>query len=101
MSEVCNFLIAEYDYDTDVAVQRDEAYRVGVEEGIEIGMEKGRVEGIQKGRMEGRVEGMQKGRMEGIQKGKIETAKNLIELGLSIEKIAKATGLTEEEIERL
>ena len=39
--------------------------------------------------------------MEGIQKGKIETAKNLIELGLSIEKIAKATGLTEEEIERL
>ena len=105
MSEVCNFLIAEYDYDTDVAVQRDEAYKVGVEAGIEIGMEKGRVEGIQKGRMEGRVEGMQKGRMEGrmegIQKGKIETAKNLIELGLSIEKIAKATGLTEEEIATL
>lgn len=36
-SEVINMLIAEYDYDLDIEVQREEAYTEGVEKGIELG----------------------------------------------------------------
>ena len=85
MSEVCNFLLAEYDYDTDIAVQRDEAYKVGVETGIEKGIEMGRVEG----------------REEGIEMRNIMLARSFRDMGVSIDKIAKATGLTEEEIKTL
>jgi predicted transposase/invertase (TIGR01784 family) len=38
---------------------------------------------------------------EGIKQGKIETAKELLKMGIEIEKIAKATGLKKEEIEKL
>jgi predicted transposase/invertase (TIGR01784 family) len=58
-------LLTEYDYDTDIAVQRQEAYE------------------------------------DGSQQAKIETAKNLLTMSLSIENIAKATGLTIEEIKAL
>ncbi|MBR6061260.1 MAG: hypothetical protein IKP67_04230, partial [Spirochaetales bacterium] len=33
VSEVYNFLLSEYDYDTDIAVQREEAYDEGVSYG--------------------------------------------------------------------
>ena len=36
-SEVVNMLTAEYDYDTDIEVQREEAFAEGLEEGIEKG----------------------------------------------------------------
>ena len=49
--------------------------------------------GHEKGRAEGRIEG----RIE----GKVETARNLIELGLEVEVISKATGLSVEEIQKL
>ena len=62
-------LIAEYDYDVDIAVQREEEREIALKEGS-------------------------------YQKA-LETAKNLLELGLSIENIARATGLTEAEIEQL
>ena len=39
--------------------------------------------------------------IEGEKKGKIDVAKNLISLGISIDNISKATGLTEEEINKL
>ena len=35
-------LIAEYDYDLDIEVQREEAYESGLEDGKEIGEVKGR-----------------------------------------------------------
>ncbi len=41
-SEVVNMLIAEYDYDLDIEVQREEAYESGLEDGKEIGEVKGR-----------------------------------------------------------
>ena len=66
-----NMLIAEYDYDVDIAVQREEEREIALQEGIS----------------------------EGSYQAKLETAKNLLELGLSIENIARATGLTEAEIE--
>ncbi len=46
-------------------------------------------------------EGKKEGIMEGKQQGKIEIAKNLIALGLSVQDISKATGLTDEEINTL
>ncbi|MCO1602822.1 hypothetical protein M8E35_15965 [Desulfosporosinus nitroreducens] len=38
---------------------------------------------------------------EAIQKGKVEVAKNLLDLGMEISKIAKATGMTENEVKVL
>ena len=65
----------------------------------------GRLEGIQEGRLEGRhegkLEGRQEGRLEGFADGVMQTAKNLLDMGLSVENISKATGLSCEEIEKL
>ena len=57
--------------------------------------------GRQKGREEGRKEGIQEGIAQGFTDGIMQTAKKLLEIGLSIENIAKATGLSREEIEKL
>ena len=70
-------LVAEYDYDTDIAVQREESLRIGIQQGI------------------------QQGFSDGAYQKAIETARNLFRLGLSIENIAEATGLTKEEIESI
>ena len=53
------------------------------------------------GREEGIQQGIQQGMIQGEAKGKRETAKNLLSMGLSIENIVKATGLTVQEVERL
>ena len=52
-------------------------------------------------RNKGEQIGIRKGRKEGEQRKAIETAKNLKELGIDIDKIAKATGLSIEEIKAL
>ena len=70
-------LIAEYDYDVDIAVQREEALQ------------------------EGEAKGFSEGISEGSYQKALETAKNLLDLGLSVANIAKATGLTEAEVEAL
>ncbi len=44
------------------------------------------------------AEAEKRGRNEGIEQGKLETAKALLAMGLDIESIVKATGLTEEMI---
>ena len=72
-TEVQNMLLAEYDYDTDIAVQRREAR----EEGISIGLS------------------------QGEHKKAVETAKNLLSIGLSQDQIASVTGLSIDEIEKL
>ena len=74
-------LIAEYDYDVDIAVQREEEREIVLREGI--------------------AQGEVKGFSEGSYQKAIETAKNLLAIGLSIESIAQATGLTEAEVEQL
>ena len=72
-----NMLIAEYDYDTDIAVQREESLRIGIQQGI------------------------QQGFSDGAHQNALQNAGNLKRLGVSIEIIAKATGLTKEEVERV
>ncbi len=74
---------------------QDERGRIeyALEEGIKIGEEKGKKEGIKLGE----EKGIKKGKIE----GKKETAKELLNMGIEIEKIARATGLKKEEIEKL
>ena len=50
---------------------------------------------------EGREQGLAEGRAEGRAEGKLEVAKNMISLGIDIETISKATGLSVEEIGNL
>ena len=59
-------LLTEYDYDTDIAVQRQEAYENGMEQGIQ----------------------------QGSQQKAIETAKNLFLKNIPMDIIAECTGLS-------
>ncbi len=70
--EVENMLIAEYDYEMDIAVQREEAAR----------------------------EAEKKAEKKAERKAK-ETVKELKNMGVDINKLSKATGLTIEEIKAL
>lgn len=65
----------------------------------------GRLEGIAEGRAEGReegrVEGRAEGREEGLAEGVLQTARSLKSMGMSLDFIKQATGLSVEEIEAL
>ena len=69
--------MTEYDYDTDIAVQREEAYEDGLNKGLQQGIS------------------------QGAYQEKLETAKNLFHLGLSIEQISTVTGLSGETLQQL
>ena len=66
-------LVAEYDYDTDIAVQREESLKIGIQQGFS----------------------------DGAYQTKRETAAAFKRLGFDIDKIAEGTGLSCEEIEKL
>ena len=66
-------LVAEYDYDTDIAVQREESLRIGIQQGF----------------------------ADGAYRTKLKTAAAFKRLGFDIAKIAEGTGLSTEEIEPL
>ena len=63
--------------------------------------EEGLFEGECKGRAKGMAEGRAEGRAEGQKEGRMETAKNLKAMGLNIDDIVKATGLTVDEVAAL
>ena len=65
------------------------------------GRMEGLVEGRAEGRMEGLVEGRAEGREEGEKKERLKNARNFKEMGVPLDIIARATGLTIEEIESL
>jgi predicted transposase/invertase (TIGR01784 family) len=56
-----------------------------------------RIELFEKGREKGVEEGIEKG----IEKSKFDVAQNLLKMGDSVEKVAKATKLPIEEIQKL
>ena len=66
-------LVAEYDYDTDIAVQRQESLMIGIRQGLQ----------------------------QGSYRKALETAKLMRSENLGIDLIAKITGLSCEEIEKL
>ena len=74
-------LIAEYDYDVDIAVQREEEREIALKEGI--------------------AQGKQEGISEGSYQKAIETAKLMRMHNYPIAEICTMTGLTEAEIEKL
>ena len=84
-------------------IHKDDLFREGSLIGEKIGFEKGVVAGISRGRSEGLEQGLAQGLAQGFSEGSrqkaIETAKNLLALGLSVEDIAQATGLSKEEVE--
>ena len=75
--EVINMLLAEYDYETDIAVQRAEEREIAFAEGIEQGI------------------------ADGVYQKAIETAKLMRYENLGIDLISKVTGLSVEEIKAL
>ncbi len=89
-----NKMREEYMYRMSV---EDELQYEARQEGIALGIVQGREEGISLGISRGREEGIELG----ILKTKRETAKSFKMLGVSIEQIAQATGLSIEEIEQL
>ena len=90
-------LLAEYDYETDIAVQRAEEHEIAFAEGIERGIERGIEQGIERGI----EQGIEQGFSEGSYQTKRETAVAFKRLGIDIAKIAEGTGLSVEEIEKL
>ena len=68
-----NMLIAEYDYDVDIAVQREEEREIALQEGIS----------------------------EGAYQKALETAKLMKQAHCKLDFIMQMTGLTEAEIEQL
>ena len=80
-SEVVNMLIAEYDYETDIEVQREEAYEEGERAGRIEGERTGRIEGERTGRSEGELFKLVKMTVKKLKKGNTaeETAKMLEE----------------------
>ena len=84
-TEVENMLMTEYDYDTDIAVQREEAYEDGLSKGLQQGISQGIKQGLRQGAYEKAV----------------ETAKSMLADNLNIQFIAKYTNLPLETIQQL
>ena len=70
-------ILTEYDYDTDIAVQREEAYEEGLNKGITQGIS------------------------QGAEQKAIETARNFLSENLPIEQVARCTGLSLQTVEQL
>ena len=70
-------LIAEYDYDVDIAVQREEEREIALQEGIA------------------------QGKQEGSYRKALETAKLMKQANCKLDFITQMTGLSAEEVENL
>jgi len=69
--------------------------------GVEYLFKKGELKGRLEGKLEGEQIGLEKGKREGMLEGKLETARNLLNIGVPVEQIMQATGLTEADIHEL
>ena len=87
--------------DWDIANAKEFARRIGYEDGFAEGKAAGEAAGKAEGKAEGRAEGRAEGKAEGKAEGRAEVAKNMKGLDFSVEDIARATGLTREEIASL
>ena len=76
-SEVMNMLTAEYNYEKDMAVQRQEAIQLGIQQGVQQGVQ------------------------QGATQKEMEIAMKLMALGQLDTFIAEATGLSQSEILKL
>ena len=91
--EVLSILMTEYNYATDMAVLKEEAYEDGLFAGLERGLATGREEGISIG--------LEQGLERGAYQTKLETARNLLAMGLTPEQVAQGTNLPLEIVQQL
>ena len=82
-------LIAEYDYATDIAVQRAEERKIAYVEGKSLGL------------AEGKSLGLAEGKSLGSRQAKLETARLMLQRNYSTAEICLMTGLTEVEVETM
>ena len=112
VADVSKFTPAElHEYEDSLKHYRDlkNCIDSAEEKGLVKGLAKGREEGLAKGLAKGREEGLAKGREEGLAKGREEGSKqkayeialNLLSLGVPVETITQASGLTRQEIKAL
>ena len=78
-------LIAEYDYATDIAVQRAEERKIAYTEGKSLGL----------------AEGEARGRSEGSHQKALETARLMRQRAYPVAEICLMTGLTTDEVEAI
>ena len=83
--EVINMLVAEYDYDTDIAVQREESLRIGIQQGIKQGIQ----------------QGIQQGFSDGTYQAKREMVKTMLTMGYLLDDICKIAGLSKADVAAL
>ena len=91
-------LMNENDWNNALEYARELAIKEGLEEGRAEGLEEGRAKGLAEGREEGRAEGRAKGLAEGREEERRDNAKKFLALGVSVDIISKATGLSEEQV---
>ena len=77
MREVSQMFSAEYSYELELEASKEDGIREGMKRGMERGIERGREEGI------------------------LSVARSLVDIGISLDKVAQATGLSKEEIKTL
>ena len=80
----------------DIMVQNDVLDTAKME-----GREEGRAEGRAEGLEEGLAKGLEKGRAEGVQTKAMDIARRLKSMGMSLEDISNATGLSKQEIQSI
>ena len=104
LSEIDNFTAEEYEQYVNSLEDMGDYQNIintAVEEAVLRGLEKGREEGRVEGRAEGRALGREEGRAEGEAAARLEDARRFKELGVAVDIISQATGLSVETIEGL
>ena len=86
--------VIESDRKTELRYMQEEGLEKGLKQGIQQGIE----QGIQQGISQGIEQGIEQGISQGTMQAKKDTACNLKKLGVPVQTIVQATGLSETEI---
>ena len=82
----------------DIKNGMDTAKREGIKEGIKQGLEQGIKQGKEQGIKEGLEQGIIQGKEQGIREQSLNVARKLKEMGMSLDDIISATGLSRDDI---
>jgi predicted transposase YdaD len=86
------------DYAAMAEEAREEGLAEGEARGKAEGLAEGEAKGLAEGEARGKTEGLAEGEARGLAEGRLETARKMKALGLPIDTIAAATGLSPKEI---
>ena len=90
-------------YDEGIRKYRDTicVMDYAIESGLKKGFDKGMKQGIEQGMKQGMQRGIEQGRAEGEKQGRYEVAQKLLAMGLPIESVLQATGLSKDDVKQL